>query len=148
MSPKWLSTLVRARQAHEDAAAQQLAAAEHAAARAHDRARAEDVRVDELRAVQDAQQSVAAFVAASAAAHSAAAVLSSAVFAAAQADLATDQRRDDLRAAALTRGAAENLQTRVEDAERVQAARVAQRDLDEIGARLHRARTAGERAAP
>jgi hypothetical protein len=145
MSPKWLGTLVRARQAQEDAKAQQLATAEHHAARAHDRARAEEVRVEELRSVQDEQQSAAAFVAASAAVHSAAAVLSGAIFAAGQADLATEQRRDELRAAALTRGAAENLQTRVEDDERAEAARLAQHDLDEIGARLHRARNTNER---
>jgi len=142
MSPKWLNSLVRARQLQEDAAKQHLATAERLARRAHDRARVVDERLDSLVAVE-AERSVPAFVAAAAALQAVAASHAAARQAAAQAEGDVARNREQLGNSARRRMGAEELQERYVSVERARAATLAQRDLDEIAARVHRTRTEG-----
>jgi hypothetical protein len=140
MSPKWLSTLVKARQAQEDQAQYELASAERRARAAHLATRRANAKVDELVEVAgpDATMTASAFVASAAALQSAAANHAIAVFAAEQADLGAGHRLDYLRRAATDRGAAENLHDAQLETERKHSERIAQRDMDEAAARVHR----------
>jgi len=108
MSPKWLNSLVRARQLQEDAAKQHLATAERLARRAHDRARVVDERLDSLVAVE-AERSVPAFVAAAAALQAVAASHAAARQAAAQAEGDVARNREQLGNSARRRMGAEEL---------------------------------------
>jgi hypothetical protein len=142
MSPRWMGALVRARQAQEELAQYELATAERRARDAHEARRRANAKVDELvkTSGEDAQLTGPAFAAAAAALQSAAATSAMATFSAAQADLGADHRLDLLRRAAIDRDVAEHLQDTAHAAERVTAQLLAQRDLDETAARLHRAR--------
>jgi flagellar export protein FliJ len=142
MSPRWLNSLVRARQLQEDAAKQNLATAERLARRAQDRVRLVDERLDSLVAVE-AEQSVPAFVAAAAALQAIAATHAAARHAAAEAEGEVARTREDLGDSARRRMGAEELQDRYVSGERARAAAHAQRDLDEIAARVHRDRMEG-----
>lgn len=142
MSPKWLSSLVRARQLQEEEAKQHLAAAQRHARRAYDHARVVDERLDSLVAVE-AEQSVPAFIAAAAALQAIAASSAAARHAAAEADGEVARNREHLGTSARRRMGAEELQERYVSGERTRAAAHAQRDLDEVAARVHRDRVGG-----
>lgn len=137
MTPRWLNTLVRARQAQEDLAKQQLAGAERSLSRAHARVRYDESRVESLCAA-DAEDSAPAFVAAAVALQAAAATHAAAVRAAEEATWSVADRRDALGAAARARRTAEQMQEQHVTAELDRAAASAQRELDEIAARVHR----------
>lgn len=137
MAKRWLTALVRARELQETAAKQQLAAARRDAARAATRVRYDRERLKEL-AEADALESAPAFVAAAVALQASAATHAAAVRAARAADEAVDRRRDELNEAARARRTAEELHVQ-HLAELASAAdAVAQRELDEIAARVHR----------
>lgn len=139
-----MDVLVRARQAREDAAQAQLSGARRHAADTHRAAAHADDQVTRLAGKTPANDDLSAlsFVAASAAVQAAAATRSLALFAAAQAELAVEQRRETLRDAAMDTAAAENLLERAAIAERAHAERVQQRDLDEVAATGHQRRRA------
>lgn len=137
MSPKWLGSLVRARQMQEEAAQQRLADAERGARRARSAERREAQRLDSLCGPGEARDG-AAYVAAIVALQAAAATHSAARTAAVSADVMTGQRRGELREAAVASNSVEELQRRVVRVEAERAARVAQRDEDEVAAGIHR----------
>lgn len=137
MTPRWMTTLVRARQAQEDLAKQELAGAERRLARAHARVRYDESRMESLCAA-DAEDSAPAFVAAAVALQAAAATHAAAVRAVGEAATAVAGRRDDLGAAARARRTAEELREQHISTELDRAAASAQRELDEIAARVHR----------
>lgn len=137
MSPKWLNSLVRARQLQEEAAKQQLATAERMALRAQARLRYADERLDTL-IDADSEQSVPAFIAAAAALQASAASHAAACAAAERAETDVTRGRENLGDTARRRKGAEELQERIVSAEVVRAAASAQRDLDEVAARIHR----------
>jgi hypothetical protein len=136
MARHWLSGLLRARQAQEDAAAQQLAAAERAARRAAARVRYDRDRLDSLRTA-DALYDAPVFVAATHAA---------AVQVAEHSARVVEERRDDLIDAARARRSAEELHERQLHEASAKARRIAQGELDEVAARVHRDPAAGENA--
>lgn len=142
MSARWLSALVKARQAQEDVAQYELASAQRRAQEAHAARRRASARVDELADASgaDAMLTGPAFAAAAAALQSAAAASSMAGFAAEQADLGTMHRRDALQRAAIDRDVAEHMHDNASAAERALAGHRAQLELDEVAARLHRDR--------
>ncbi len=137
MSPKWLDSLVRARQLQEDAAKQQLATAERVALRAHARVRYADERLDTM-IDADAEQSLPAFIAAAAALQASAASHAAARAAAERAESEVGRNRESLGDTARHRKGAEELQERIVSSELARAAAHAQRDLDEVAARMHR----------
>lgn len=137
MSKQWLVSLMRARQVQEDAAKQRLASAERLAHRAHARVRYDADRIESLRTA-GAEASVPAFVAAAVALQSAAATHSAAMRFADDAVQSVDSRRSELGDAARARRTAEELHEHELAAQRVRAARAAQAESDEIGARIHR----------
>ena len=137
MSPKWVSSLVRARQLQEDAAKQELATAERLALRAQARVHHADERLNSLVSAE-AEQSVPAFIAAAAALQAVAATHAAACEAATQAETDVERNRAQLGDTARRRKGAEELQERYVSVERARAAAHAQRDLDEIAARVHR----------
>jgi hypothetical protein len=137
MSPKWLGSLVRARQIQKDAAQQELVAAETFGRAAHARVQREEERVEALSAF-DEETSVPAFVAASVALQAAAATHSAARTAADQADARTADRRAALLSAAIACESADELAQRIAAEAAVHAQRATQRDLDEIAADTHR----------
>jgi hypothetical protein len=137
MTPKWLSGLVRARQAQEDFAKQELATAQRLAHRAHARVRYDAERLDSL--IQaGAQGSAPAFVAAHVALQAAAATHAAAIRAAAEAVEAVSGRRGDLSSAATARRSVEEMRDRRVAAEQVALAAKAQQELDEVAGRIHR----------
>lgn len=144
MSPRWMSSLVRARQSQEDLARQRLAAARRTADRAHDRVRSESARLDALQHQGGAEQATA-FVAAIVALQAAAATHAAAVGEAQRADTWTSQRRSAATDAAVARRTAEELRERAHQDEARQVAGRVQRDLDEAAAEVHRRRTSGAR---
>lgn len=144
MSPKWLSSLVRARQAQEDLAKQQLATAQRLAHVAHARVRYDAERLDSLTAA-GAEDSASAFVAAAAALQAAAATHAAATRAAADATRTVADRRDDLGDAACARRTAEQMHDKQVAAEQALVRAAAQRELDEVAARVHRDAT-GDRS--
>jgi flagellar protein FliJ len=137
MSPKWLATLVRARQLQEDSAAQQLAEAERRARRAHARLRYDTERLEALTGDQ-AESTVPAFVAAAVALQAAAATHAAAAASADHADTETSERRGQLLEAARARHSAEQLQERAVTVEQLRLAAVEQRNLDDVAAAIHR----------
>jgi hypothetical protein len=137
VSAKWLNSLVRARQLQEDAAKQRLASAQRNLSRAHVRVKYDAERIDTLVAAE-AEDQASAFVAAAVARQAAAATHSASIRVAAQAEQETTVRRDELGDAARARLTAEELNERHVAAERHRMALAAQRDLDEIAARMHR----------
>jgi hypothetical protein len=145
MSPKWVASLVRARQLQEDAAKQQLATAERLARRAHERVRYADERIDSLIDVA-AEQTAPAFVAAAAALQAAASSHAAARAAATQADAGVAADRDLLGESARRRKGAEELQERYVSVEAARRAASAQRELDEVAARVHRDGRTGKAA--
>lgn len=132
-----MSGLLRARQAQEDVAAQQLAAAERAARRAAAKVRYDRDRLETLRTA-DAIYEVPAFVAAAAALQAAAATHAASVRLAGSEQNAVAERRDELVDAARARRTAEELHERALAAAADQARRAAQSELDEVAARTHR----------
>jgi flagellar export protein FliJ len=137
MSPKWLTGLVRARQVQEDAAKQQLATAQRLAGRAHARVRYDADRLDSLMQA-GAQNSAPAFVAAAVALQAAAATHAAAIRAASEAVRSVDGRRDELGDAAVARRSVEEMHDRHVALERARVLASAQRETDEIAARVHR----------
>jgi hypothetical protein len=137
MSAKWLNSLMRARQLQEDAAKQRLAGAQRNAHRAHGRVKYDAERIDSLIAAE-AEDQATAFVAAAVARQAAAATHSASVRYAEQAEHEAGVRREELGEAARARLTAEELNERQVAAERHRMALAAQRDLDEIAARMHR----------
>jgi hypothetical protein len=137
MARAWLDGLLRARQAQEDVAKQHLASAERSARRAAARAVGESARVDSLR-IADTEFSAAAFVAAAVALQAAAATHAAAVGAAEQSRAAVGQRREELTDAARARRTAEELHERERAELGARTQRVAQREMDETAARVHR----------
>lgn len=137
MSKNWLVSLVRARQAQEDVAKQELATAQRLAHRAHGRVRYDAERIDSLRAA-GAEGSASAFVAAAVALQAAAATHAAAVQSAADAAAGVETRRDELGDAARARRTAEELHAQEVAVEAARASAAAQRDMDEIAARVHR----------
>jgi hypothetical protein len=137
MSTKWLSALVRARQAQEDVAQRELAEAERRARRASAFARHNADRIDALTA-EDAELTVPAFVAAAVALQAAAATHAASVASVAHARAESDERRVDLRRAARERFVAEDMQRHARAAEAARLAAAEQRTQDEIAATVHR----------
>ncbi|WP_375492586.1 flagellar FliJ family protein [uncultured Jatrophihabitans sp.] len=138
MTLAWLAGLVRARSAREDVARSALATAQRDAAGARARVTRSSEYLDSLCENVDTTTTAAAFAASAASLNTAAAARAAAIFAAEQAQQVADARGVALREAAIARGAAEQLSDRLAAAERAQAARVAQRELDEVAARVHR----------
>lgn len=138
---RWLTSLVRARQLQEDAARQRLATAERIKQRANARVRYDEERLESLRDVQ-AESSAPVFVAAAVALQAAAATHAAAVHLAAAAEADETERRGELGDAARARRSAEELADRAAVAEQVRLSRAAQRELDEIAARVQRDVTA------
>ena len=91
----------------------------------------------------EAEQSVPAFIAAAAALQAIAASSAAARHAAAEADGEVARNREHLGTSARRRMGAEELQERYVSGERTRAAAHAQRDLDEVAARVHRDRVGG-----
>lgn len=137
MSARWLTSLVRARQLQEDAARQRLATAERIKQRANARVRYDEERLESLREA-DAECSAPVFVAAAVALQAAAATHAAAVHMAESAAADETERRGELGAAARARRSAEELAERADAAEQLRLNRAAQRDLDEIAARVQR----------
>lgn len=137
MSKNWLVSLVRARQAQEDVAKQELATAQRLAHRAHGRVRYDAERIDSLRAA-GAEGSASAFVAAAVALQAAAATHAAAVQSAADTAAGVETKRDELGDAARARRTAEELHAQEVAVELARASAAAQRDMDEIAARVHR----------
>jgi len=137
MSPKWMSSLVRARQLQEEAAKQELATAQRRVLSAREQIRYNAERIESL-VKADAQDSASAFVAAAVALQAAAATHSASLQYAEAAAQEVAHRRGDLGEAARARRTAEELNERALAEERHKAAVAAQRDLDEIAARIHR----------
>jgi flagellar export protein FliJ len=144
MSPKWLTSLVRARQVQEDFAKQQLATAERLATRAHARVRYDNDRVESL-VEAGAELNAPSFVAAAVALQAAAATHAAALRAADDAVARVADRRGDLTEAARARYVAEELHEKHATAERQRAGAFAQREMDEIAARVFRDGTDGAR---
>ena len=142
MSPKWLTSLVRARQIQEEAAQAELAEARLRGRSAKQRVRSEGDRLDALCGKQ-VPEAAAAFVAASVALQAAAATHAAAVDSANDAQRAEEQRQLVLADAARARLAAERLHENHTERERVAAARAEQRDNDEVAGYRH---TANDRA--
>jgi hypothetical protein len=137
VSAKWLNSLVRARQLQEDAAKQRLASAQRNVVRAHGRVKYDAERLDSLIAAE-AEDQAPAFVAAAVARQAAAATHSASIRFAVEAEDEATTRRGELGDAARARLTAEELNERQLAAERHRMALAAQRDLDEIAARMHR----------
>jgi len=138
MSPKWLTSLVRARQIQEEAAQAELAEARVRGRTAKQRVRTEGDRLDALCADQ-VPEAAAAFVAASVALQAAAATHAAAVDSANDAQRVEDQRHLALSEAARARLAAERLHENHEERERLATARAEQRDSDEVAGYRHQA---------
>lgn len=138
MSPKWLTSLVRARQIQEEAAQAELAEARLRGRSAKQRVRSEGDRLDALCANQ-VPEAAAAFVAASVALQAAAATHAAAVESANDAQRTEDARHVALGDAARARLAAERLHENHTERERVAAARAEQRDNDEVAGYRHQA---------
>jgi len=138
MSPKWLTSLVRARQIQEEAAQAELAEARLRGHTAKQRVRTEGDRLDALCADQ-VPEAAAAFVAASVALQAAAATHAAAVDSANDAQRVEDQRHLALSEAARARLAAERLHENHEERERLATARAEQRDSDEVAGYRHQA---------
>jgi len=138
MSPKWLTSLVRARQIQEEAAQAELAEARLRGRSAKQRVRSEGDRLDALCANQ-VPEAAAAFVAASVALQAAAATHAAAVETANDAQRTEDARHVALSEAARARLAAERLHENHTERERVAAARAEQRDNDEVAGYRHQA---------
>jgi len=138
MSPKWLTSLVRARQIQEEAAQAELAEARLRGRTAKQRVRTEGDRLDALCADQ-VPEAAAAFVAASVALQAAAATHAAAVDSANDAQRVEDQRHLALSEAARARLAAERLHENHEERERLATARAEQRDSDEVAGYRHQA---------
>lgn len=134
---KWLTSLVRARQLQEDAARQRLASAERIKQRANARVRYDEERLASL-CEAGSEANAPAFVAAAVALQAAAATHAAAVHMAQDAQHEEDGRRGELGDAARARRSAEELAERSEAAERARLSRAAQRELDEVAARVHR----------
>jgi flagellar protein FliJ len=143
MSRNWLSGLLRARQAQEDFAAQQLAAAERRAQRAAGRVHHDRERLETLK-LADAGYAAPAFVAAAVALQAAAATHAAAVAVAEHAMNEAQARRGDLGDAAVARRSVEELHERKIAEAEAHARRAAQAELDEIAARI--SRDAGSRS--
>jgi flagellar FliJ protein len=137
MPNKWLSGLLRARQAQEDAAAQQLAVAERTARRAAAKVRYDRERLDTLRPA-DAVYEAPAFVATAAALQAAAATHAASIRLAGHSADSVEERRDELIEATRARRTAEELHERALAEAANRARRAAQSELDEIAARTHR----------
>lgn len=142
MSPRWLTSLVRARQIQEEAAQQRLADAERGSYSARRKEKHEALRVDGLSGPAQASNG-SAFVAASVALQAAAATHAAARTAVVRADVLTGQRRTELRDAAIAADSVEELQNRNLAVEAQRAARAMQRDQDEIAAGIHRRNAIG-----
>lgn len=140
MTPRWITGLVRARQFAEDNAKAELATAERLASRAHARVRYNAERLESLQ-YAGAEENAATFVASAVALQAAAATHAAARQAAARADLETDDRREDLTDAAVSRRSAEELAERARLAEQARLAALAQRAQDEIAAAVFRRNT-------
>lgn len=137
MSSRWLSGLLRARQAQEDAAQVRLAQARVAAAHAHGRVRYHAERLDTLVAA-DCADLAPAFTAAAAALQAAAATHAAATSAAAAAETDVSARREHLTDAVTARRSAEELHQQHQNAIREGQARLAIREMDEVAARVRR----------
>jgi flagellar export protein FliJ len=136
MSPKWLTSLVRARQLQEDAAQAELAEARRYGHRAQVRAREESDRLDSLCAAE-VPGAAAAFVAASVALQAAAATRAAAVETAEEAQRFVDAKHAEFAAAARARLAAERIHEEHQHRIRTEAVRAEQRDSDEVAGRRH-----------
>jgi hypothetical protein len=145
MTPKWMGTLVRARQSQEDLARQRHANARRAAERARLRAGGEAARIDVLQESPTAEDA-AAFVASLVARQAAAATHAWALGQAEHADRWAEVRAGDMTAAAVRRRIAEELHDRALQADARAAAEHAQRELDEAAAVV--ARRAGRPDEP
>lgn len=131
----WVSTVLRARQAQEDVAAQQLAGARRDAALAVDRLDAVSERVQAMS--QDERQGMVAFQASAAARHAAAASLAAASHGVrfAQGRVSTDAA--GLTDAARARRTIEKLHENDIAARLAVQAAAGQRDLDEVSITRH-----------
>ncbi len=137
MSKNWLAGLLRARQAQEDFAAQQLAAAERRAQRAAARVHYDRERLESLK-LADATFAAPAFVAAAVALQAAAATHAAAVAVAEHSVVESQVRRGELGDAARARRSVEELHDRQVAEAEARAGRAAQAELDEIAARISR----------
>jgi hypothetical protein len=139
MAKEWIASVLRVRQLKEDVAKQRRAEAERVATRARHRTRYEAERLAEIGDNdEDSYRTVGAFIASSAALQSAAATYAAAVRAEAVAESEVGVRHAELGGAAMARRSAELLRDRELEEERDRAAASAQRELDEIAARIHR----------
>ena len=138
MSPKWLTSLVRARQIQEEAAQAELAHARRRSRMSKQQARREGDRLDAMCAAQ-VPEAAAAFVAASVALQAAAATHAAAVESAEDAERTADDRHSAFAEAARARLAAERMQEQHQDRERQSVARAEQRDSDEVAGYRHQA---------
>lgn len=135
---RWLGTMIRARQAKEDVAVQNLADARRTATLAAQRLAREAGRVDGL--AQPDSESVRAFHASSAARQAAAATLSAARHRLLTAQDQVGAAEVELTAAARARRTVEKMHERDAAAHAKAALATAQQELDEIGTSRHTAR--------
>lgn len=143
MSAKWLTTLIRARKAQTDLAAQQLATARHAERLAQLRLNRADNHLEELQNGEH-QADPAAFVAALVAVQSAAAARAVAAGATRTANADTARHVRNLGIAATSQFSIEELRDREQREQAEDAARTAQHELDEAAATVHRRQTRKE----
>ena len=134
MSPKWLTSLMRARQLQEDAAQAELAAARHRGHRAQLLVRQEGERLDTM-CTADAPEAASAFVAASVALQAAAATRAAAIETAEEALRVVDTKHAEFADAARARLAAERMHEQHQQRIRTEAERVEQRESDEVAGR-------------
>jgi flagellar export protein FliJ len=132
---RWIETVLKARQAHENLSTQRLAEAERAAQRAASHVAYESHRVDALPGA--AQESVTAFHAVAAAHQAAAATLAAASHRLEFARARVSAGHNELSTAARDRRTIEKLAEREQQARNHAAARQAQRDLDEAAINQH-----------
>jgi flagellar export protein FliJ len=137
MSKKWISSLLRARQAQEDVARERLATARNHAQSARARVRADDDRVQAM-VESEYPESAQAFLAAAAARQAAAATLASARRLHALAEDQVDARSSSVTAAARQRRTAEKLVERDEAELRAREALALQNELDDVAGRRAR----------
>jgi len=134
---RWLDTVLRARQAQEDVAAQTLAAAHRDAREAIEWHEAETERVESMTAPDHSTRQ--AFQAAAAARHAAAATLAAAAHRVEFAETRVAADAHELAEAARARRTVEKLDERETAARNSALGQAAQRDLDEIATTRHAA---------
>jgi flagellar protein FliJ len=142
VSRAWVSTLLRARQAQEDVARGRLADAHRDAQEARARLFVESDRLESMSSAHGSASSLA-FLAAASAQQAAAATWFAARHAHATAEDQVAARSGALTSAAQDRRGVEKLAERDAETARARASLAQQKELDEVGGRIHHERGTG-----